>query len=277
MTAGLITLPFAYANYQKKKAAYNAALEKYESLKGIAEEAADKYQESLENIQDRLVHADENGNYAQYDNAPGLKVYPVLQVGMMVGNKMNCRVVLTIRNESKDRTWNIIPKSAYVKFNLLGSPVETYVAGMVVDRVNKMSEWRPDKDGNLPSGVLTPGAEIKIATYGTPTEMKVLSKKQQKLLRSAICKLTGKSLVTSVPAKTKISGSKEYNGVRLLEADVEMTRTFQVEGSREETRTTQWMVIDHPAELQYMGEAFYPAQDLYTDMFADTISRNNVV
>lgn len=265
MTVGLISLPFAYANYQKKKAAYDAALEKYESLKTYGEEVVDAYQNNLSKIQDILVGVDENGNYAQTDNVPDLKVSATLQVGMLAGKKMMVKGIVAIENTSKTDTY-YISKDRLVAFDLIGETFPLVFGsnnGDAQDRIGTMWREKSTVYKNAGSAIspqfvaINPGGYIQFETKGTPFESPLLSRDRMSMLRDCICYYAGKRLITSVEKGFSISGEQTYpyKKNKVLTAKMEAIRAFDKNGV---FVTTQWNVTKINARLQYMGEAFYP-------------------
>lgn len=268
MTAGLISLPFAYANYQKKKAAYDAALAKYESLKASGEKVVDAYQNELSKIQDILVGVDEEGNYAQTDNVPDLKVSATMQVGMLVGKKMRVKAIVAIENTSKTDTY-YVSVSRLLAFDLMGSTFPLVFGctnGDPQDRIGTL--WRerstvynnayPAINGNFMA--ISPGGYIQFESKGTPFESPLLSRDQMKMLRECICYYAGKKLITSVGKGYSVPGdyTYPYKKNKVLTAKMEAYRAFDTNGI---FATTQWNVTKIRATLEYMGEAWYPNQE----------------
>lgn len=239
MTAGLISLPFAYANYQKKKAAYDAALEKYESLKASGESIVDAYQNKKSQIDDILLQVDPNGNINQYDQLEGLKLDYTLYVGALVGEKMSIGSELTITNNTNQdlQFLHIETEPTLVGVEMAKSSGDVQYIGY--------KQWR----------ILLDRGKSVVIRYSSFFHVKFLSKDDMKLLREVICKQAGKKLITSVPAGTECTGWYR-TGKEILTVDVNMHRYYtNKEGN---TIRTQYRSFNVPGKLVYMGEAWNP-------------------
>lgn len=238
MTAGLISLPFAYVNYQKKKAAYDAALAKYESLKASGDSVVEAYQSKKSQIDDILLQVDQNGNINQYDQLDGLEYKYNLYVGALVGSKMSIGSELQITNNTGRELCflHIETEPTLVGVEMAKSSGDLQYIGY--------TPWKV---------VLKPGVSTTIR-FGYYFHIKFLSKDDIKLLREVICKQAGKKLITSVPAET--SCFIDQNGKNVLTVDVNMHQYYTDKNGN--VIRTQYRSFDVPGTLIYMGEAWNP-------------------
>lgn len=243
MNIGLLTTPLAYLNYQKKKAAYDAALTKYESLKEIGEAAVEAYQEQKSLLDDIRIGVDEDGNINEYHAIEGLDLQYTLYVGALAGKKMSIGSELVITNNTDEtlRLLHIETEPTLIDVDLAaGNGAQKYLGYSSLDRT------------------IDPGKSVTVR-YGYYFHVAFLSKDEMSRLRYLLCREAGKKLITSVPYPKEFDTYyvQAHKGIQqFVSVDVNMHRYYK--NANGDTIQTQYRVFDVPGKLVYMGEAWNP-------------------